>query len=268
MRWLPALRRIVVILLLAAVGWALLLFLVQDRLIFHPRAYAAGDEPPTGFIPVSFTTGDGPQTAWWVGSPAPRRWWVVFNGNGGVAWDWTGLPAVAADGETAFLVVDWPGYGASAGSPGRPAIQRAADGAIAAATARHGALPVPGVLGHSLGAAAACEFAARSPVRGIVLAAPFTSLKAMARGQVGWPWCEVLRHRWDNAARLEEIAVSASRPWLAIVHGDADGVIPIAMGRALAAAHPGWAAFIPMPGAPHDAVWGADPEGFAVLMRR
>ncbi|MFM2091041.1 MAG: hypothetical protein RLZZ127_1530 [Planctomycetota bacterium] len=268
MSWLRALRRIVVILLLAALGWALLLFLVQDRLIFHPRPYPAGVGPPAGFVPLPFTTDDGAQTAWWVGPAAPRRWWVVFNGNGSLAWDWSGLPDVAADGATGFLVVDWPGYGASAGSPGRASIQRAADGAIAAALARHGALPPPGVLGHSLGAAAACEFAARRPVSGIVLAAPFTSLKAMARRQVGWPWCEVLRHRWDNVERLAEIAASASRPWLAIAHGDADGVIPQAMGRALAAAHPGWAEFIPMPGAPHDAVWGADPDGFAALMRR
>jgi pimeloyl-ACP methyl ester carboxylesterase len=94
-----------------------------------------------------------------------------------------------------------------------------------------------GAVGHSLGAAAALQYAAKHPLRRLVLISPFTTMWAMAQRSVGWPLCELLTHRFDNPARLSEIAMRGLPP-TAIIHGDHDELIPLAMGRELAQAHP------------------------------
>jgi uncharacterized protein len=107
-------------------------------------------------------------------------------------------------------------------------------------------------LGHSLGAAAALQYAARHPLQRLVLISPFTTMRAMARRTAGWPLCEVLTHRFDNRARLAELAAGFLPP-TTIVHGDADGLIPLEMSRSLVAEFPGVILRV-IPGAGHNDV--------------
>jgi uncharacterized protein len=237
------------VLLLVWVGFVVLLVLVQERLLYHPRPLP-GDVPP-GVVAITRDTGDGTQRAWWrppVAGGAPRRLWVCTGGNGALAWDW--LPVVeAGDARDGFLLIDYPGYGGSAGSPTPAGIDAGVDAAVAAVQQEHPGAPLC-VLGHSLGCAPALRLAGRQAVQRIVLIAPFTSVVDMARRLVGWPACYLARHRWDNRAAL---AAVRGTPAVDVIHGDADQTIPVAMGEALAAGRAG-ARFHLVSGGGHDDV--------------
>jgi len=141
-----------------------------------------------------------------------------------------------------MLLIEFPGYGESAGSPSPASILDATNGAVAALRQRLGSLPPLGVLGHSLGCAAALQFAAQqaeagTPVNRVVLIAPFTRMLDMARQVVGWPFCHLLLHRFDNLRSLQMIFTHSS-PQIDVFHGVDDTLIPIAMSRAIVAEFP------------------------------
>jgi pimeloyl-ACP methyl ester carboxylesterase len=229
-------------LLAAALWW------FQDRLIYLPRPYLPAQLAglPANVTPLVVATAAGSQTGFYVSPRAPggppTRVWLMFSGNAAQALGWEAFAAGYPREREAFLLIDYPGYGACAGRPSPEAILASSE-ALVARLAEHLGTTVAGlepriaVLGHSLGCAAALQYAASHRVNGIVLVAPFTSMMAMARRTVGWPLCLVLTHRFDNRARLAEIA-AAGLPPTTIIHDDADEVVPLAMGRALAAEFP------------------------------
>lgn len=103
-----------------------------------------------------------------------------------------------------------------------------------------------------MGTGVALAFAARCPtITRVVLVALFTSLRAMAQRTVGWSLYLLMRGNFDNQARLDELAARTTPPPVLILHGERDSLIPPAMGRALAAAHPGFVHFESVAGADH-----------------
>ena len=104
--------------------------------------------------------------------------------------------------------------------------------------------------GHSLGAAIACDLAREIPPARLVLAAPFTSARAMAH-RVAIPgvtlfWRAVSRVAYDNVARVGALACPVS-----VVHGDCDAVVPVEMCRQVFAAARVRGALLIVPGASH-----------------
>lgn len=261
-RILKSMFRIIIATVLAMI---LLLLLFQHLLIYHPRPYNFDASARYPFlVPLPYTTAQGRQDAWYLPPsrlPAqpPRHLWVVFSGNGSLALDWVGFLDPPPDPTDGFLLIDYPGYGNCQGHPSPATIQASAEAAFAALA--ESLRTQPGVLEKdlnllcvSIGCGAGLNFAIRHPVDRIVLLAPFTSLRDMAQRTVGWPLCWVLLHNFDNRARLRELAARPNPPRVLILHGDADSLVPIAMGRQLASMFPRMITFEAVPGAGHNTV--------------
>jgi pimeloyl-ACP methyl ester carboxylesterase len=253
-RW----RRVLIAVLVVLALPVLALFIFQDRLVYFPQPYPP-DAMPKGFAAVRFTTGAGQQTAFMHRSAGkPARVWVMFGGNAALALDWVELVAAMRDPDAAVLLVDYPGYGACGGKPSPRAIGESAEAAFIAFAGELGESPLAlesrlHVLGHSLGAAAALQFAVNHSPERVVLVSPFTSLRDMARRSVGWPLCWLLKANFDNRARVRELAARPRPPKLEILHGEADEVIPMAMGRELAGLMPS-ATFRALPDMDHNSI--------------
>lgn len=248
------------------VGFAVLLYVFQDRLIYYPRRYL-GDAPGENWELLRSQTSFGWQTAFLARAGngpvyagfVPDQLWIVFSGNAATASEWEDFVQHYPDSQTAFLLVDYPGYGFSQGKPAPETIAVAARGAYDRMREKLGSgatahLPI-GLLGHSLGAAAGLELlqSISEPAQRIVLIAPFTSMSGMARRAVGWPLSLLLRHNFDNAARLRQLLERQPKPMITIFHGSNDEVIPVEMGRELARQFPA-AKFVEIPGEMHNSI--------------
>jgi pimeloyl-ACP methyl ester carboxylesterase len=200
------------------------------------------------------------------GSPTlpPRALWVLFHGNASLALEWLVHLPQGLKTSAGFLFVDYPGYGKCAGRSTRNAIIASFEAALQALQQQHPAVRPAlersfNVLGYSLGAAVALELAVRYPTQHVVLLAPFTSMQEIAADVVIWPITALLRERFDNLQALTTLAQRSAPPAVTIVHGDADEVVPVAMGRTLARSFPALVTYHELPGVTHSLLERAAP---------
>ncbi|MEX1024124.1 MAG: alpha/beta hydrolase [Planctomycetota bacterium] len=257
--WLLA--RVAAVILIVVVA---LLLLLQHQLIYRPRQMspetARARASALGMEVLEFTTGQGPQLAYHVPSAGSdlERLWLVFSGNAQIAFDWVEFCRHHAQPGRGFLLIDYPGFGASAGAPSPVRIADVARAALAEFRVRHPEPPRLAVFGNSLGGAAALAAAADLGIDRVVVAACFVDMLRMARRTVGWPLHQVLRHRFDNVASLEQLERRGAR--VTLLHGDRDGIIPVEQGRELAQRFPSVIEYIEIPSATHFDVLWREPE--------
>lgn len=243
--------------LLLPVALLLLPSLFQDRMVYFPRAYEPGMAVPAPLTRLRYRTGQGEQSAFWWPPAAgeARRVWLVFGGNASLALDWLPVLAALSDARDGFLLLDYPGFGDNEGRPSAAASQEGAEAAWAA-LARHLAVPPVALerrlalLGHSIGAAAALRFAQGHRPQRLVLVSPFTSLRAVAQYHYGAWVGPLVRNDYDNGAALAALAGTPA----VLIHGSADEVVPVAMGRELAQAH-ARLRYVEIPGARHNDIF-------------
>lgn len=260
-------KRLLRLVAIAALTPVIFLLGCQSRLIYHPAAY--GPEPQAMLreargVRLAFESSQGRQTAFYIpprDAPAglPQAIWVCFGGNAALALDWLHLTDVWDD-RFAYLLVDYPGYGQCEGNASPHSIRETGKAAVTALAAHLGATtadlqPRIAVLGHSLGCAAALMLAEDLDVCRGVLVSPFTTMTEMGRIVLGWPLCHLNLHRFDNRRPLARLA-RAEGARIVIFHGAQDEIIPVAMGRELAAACPGVAQFHEIAGAHHNDILG------------
>ncbi|MCB1519382.1 MAG: alpha/beta hydrolase [Hyphomicrobiaceae bacterium] len=186
-----------------------------------------------GVDEIELTTGDGETVlAWWAKARPGEPTLLYFHGNGGsLANRADRLRKYAETGRGVFMMT-YRGYGGSTGAPSERAnvadAKRAYDWLVGA-----GVDPEDIVLyGESIGSGVAVQVAADRRVAGVVLDAPYTSILDVAR--LHYPYLPsriFLRDRYDTMAHISRIGAP-----LLVVHGEADEVIPVEMGRAVHAA--------------------------------
>jgi len=252
--WLKPLFRWLLLLL----GVLLMLALFQHKLIYHPRSYPTGYQPwkTSSLELLRYQTAEGSQTAYYLPpeNNSVQRVWVLFGGNAGLALDWLGLLAQLSSAGVGFLLIDYPGYGACEGSASPETIRLSTREAVQAWKREFGLESQPSwaTLGHSLGAAAALQFAEDHPVGRIVLLAPFTSLADMVRHLFGGWLVPLLRHPFENRKPLQMVLERNPTPVILIAHGDRDEVVPVEMGRELAALNPKQIEYLEVPDTGHN----------------
>jgi len=182
---------------------------------------------------------------------------VFFHGNGdALVGKEPLLEAMAREGVGVYGV-EYPGYGAaSAYRPSEAAIYEDAEAALQRLATELGVPREHTVLmGHSLGTGVAVEMARRGFGARMILVAPFTSIPDVgARLVPAVPVRWILRDRFDSLSKAPGIKL----PTL-VVHGTADDVVPIELGRRLAAALPG-ARLLVMEGAGHGGGLVTEPQ--------
>ncbi len=260
--------RVLALLALIAVAPFALIAGCQSKLIYLPRPYAAGVTDAwrenTQGRPLDFTTTQGRQRAFLQGKlTAPRNLWIVCGGNGTVALDWADWLTQNAPAEDVWLLVDFPGYGDCEGRPSPQSIRESLRVVVPLAAESVGLTVEPGAsrlrfFGHSLGAAACLIAAADFDIREGVLVAPFTSTMEMSRRVTGLPLGFLVTHRYDNEARLDDL-VAHGPARIVILHGTADEVIPVEMGRKLAQHRGNAVRLVEIDGARHNDIAHAHP---------
>ena len=208
-----------------------LLALQERRLIFFPSRNLAAAPADFGLRAeeLSITAADGVSLhGWWIQGPGDRVL-IWYHGNAGNIGDrlhnarWF-VDRLGVD----VVLVDYRGYGRSRGTPDEDGVYL--DGlaiydAVAARSVRADDIVL---FGRSLGGAVAIETALLRPAGALVLESVFRSVPALAREHYWFVPSAVIRTRMDNESKIRRVQAATL-----LLHGDRDGIVPLAHGRRL-----------------------------------
>lgn len=239
-----------------ALGFPVLIYFLQERLIFFPQPLTADPlKANTGAAieEVTLVATDGASLHGWLmkasATQAPAPVLIYFGGNAEeVSW----LASTAGQyAGWSLLMMNYRGYGRSEGKPGEAelfadalqiydyAVRRAAGGRVA-------------LMGRSLGSGVAVYVAALRPVAGVILVSPYDSVESVAKGIYPFlPISLMLKHRFDSLSRAPGIKA----PLLCLV-ASGDRVIPRPHSERLYAAWGGPRQWREFRRADHDSIAG------------
>ena len=216
------------------------LFVFQRHLLYHP-----GHEVPQqsrAGVPEMAThhmsADDGvPLTGWYAPPASHRPILVFFHGNAGTIGDRGFKVRPFLDEGYGVLLAGYRGFSGNPGKPSEQGLYRDARAAVRFLSDRGVAAKQLVLYGESLGSGIAVHMAVElaeqgTPVGGVVLEAPYTSIPDVAATH--YPFVPVrflVWDRFDSASKIDRI-----RAPLLVVHGDSDPTIPIKFGRRLFAA--------------------------------
>jgi hypothetical protein len=235
---------------LASVALAFVMLTALVRSMIFPASGIRFPEPGAGepWRVVRYETVDGIRLAGaFFAPPSPDRPVVLyFHGNAEAAAQNLPLANELHTRGLGVFLAEYRGYGGLAGSPSEKGLY--ADGE--AALAELGRLGVPParvvLVGRSLGSGVAVELAMRHRVAAVVLISAYTSIVDMGRTVAGPLAPLVIRDRFDSLSKIARVASP-----IVLLHGTRDDVVPVTMGRRLAAARPG-VRWVEVPEATHN----------------
>lgn len=241
----------------AVLGLKVLVLVVEPRLAFMPPAGDVATPSDVGLPaePFESVTADGLRLRGWF-FPAQARGGrgpltiLFFHGNAENISHCLDLGLLTRPAGYNLALVDYRGYGGNRGQPSEAGLYRDGEAALRAVRGLRGVDPTRVVVwGRSIGAAVAVHLAAVSPAgtapagdqatppAGVILESPFTSVQDLLR-EGGHPFLLTLSRfgtfRFDSAAAIRRV-----RSPILVIHGTADEIAPIALGRRLYALAPG-----------------------------
>ena len=212
-----------------------LLFLLQRQIMF-PRGMIPQPAPSAQKIPglekIWLETESGKVESWLlppvsgsVTGPAPA---VIFgHGNGELIDFWPDDLERFTQLGIALLLVEYPGYGRSTGSPSQQSITEAFVAAYDVLTSRKDIDSTRIVLfGRSLGGGAVCALSVKRPSAALILMSTFTSARSFAKRYLVPSF--LVRDPLDNLAAVEKY-----KGPILVMHGRHDAVIPFSHGTTL-----------------------------------
>jgi len=211
------------------------LFAMQGSFIYPGAQDRVDAAPPQGqdVVLLKIDTSLGNVEAFFMPAPVGDRQQpvVIFgHGNGEVIDYWVSALHGFQQRGIGVLLVEYPGYGRSTGSPSERSIRAVLDAAYdrIAADPRVDRARILG-FGQSLGGGAICLLARDRPLRALILQSTFTSLDGLAVRYWAPPF--LLRDHYDNLSSVRNF-----RGPMLVIHGRNDEVVPWQQGRTLAAA--------------------------------
>ena len=232
--------------LVKILAWGLLayliyagLLLVFQRHVLFPR-YQIPDVPDpsipnTHFEKIWLKTGFGNTEAWFLSAhhkaPTEAKPVLIFaHGNAELIDFWPDEFSRFASHGIAVFLVEYPGYGRSAGHPSQKTITETFTAAYDYVVERSDVDPSRVILmGRSLGGGAVCALGSKRPCAAMILMSTFTSIKTFAKRFLVPP--ALVRDPFDNLA-----FVSTFNNPVLVIHGKQDDLIPLSHGLKLARA--------------------------------
>ena len=241
--------RVARICVLTLLGVTLYVRIFEKRLVYYPSKELVG-HPRLPYEDVFFRASDGVRLHGWF---MPRQHTgavvIVSHGNAGNISDRYEMGEyLTQELDVNVLMYDYRGYGMSEGEPSEEGTYSDIRGAYAYIRSRGYPPSMVFVFGQSLGTAIAIDLAAQETVGGIILEAPFTSVRALARHLTfGLPIDYLLTIRYDSLSKTDGI-----RAPVAVIHSRRDPVIPFALGMDLYQQLPGPKRFFEVQGEIHE----------------
>ncbi|MEO1543605.1 MAG: alpha/beta hydrolase [Pseudomonadota bacterium] len=244
--------------LTAAIVGGLLLALVWFGVPRLERAMMYAPDPTyvhpsdAGLINVEerrLQTADGHTVIAWFARAKPGEPTLLYiHGNAGTLADRAERIEKHQQAGRGVFIMSYRGYSGSTGSPSEK--HNVADAKLAYDVLRSEGLPAQDVIlyGESIGTGVAVQVASDKPVGGIILDAPYTSIVDVA--EVCYPRLPARALMRDRYETLELHLPKVSAP-VFVIHGEADDVIPVQMGRKVAAAAPAGGEIATFPEAGH-----------------
>ena len=230
---LHALLVVVLTVGLVYVGLVALLWRFQEHVVFQPPS-GVSQHSETAARRVQYRSADGVELFAYVVGDCHANTPVVlaFHGNADLArWFIPWATQLNRETNACVMIPELRGYDGVIGTPTYAGSSLDARAALAFAKNSLNASSHHFVyFGHSLGSAIASELATFDPPAALVLQSPFSSAREMSR-RLAVPWVTpvfrfISRVHFDTIARVRSLDAPVS-----VAHGDADGVIPVAMGR-------------------------------------
>ncbi len=198
-----------------------------------PTRVAPAEAGLSGVAEVELKTGDGETLIAWYAKAKPGQPTILyFHGNAGNAAGRAEKIETMRMGGAGVFYLNNRGYG---GSTGRPTEKdNVADAVTAYDYLRGAGVEAGGIVlyGESLGTGQATQLAGQRQVRAVVLEAPLTSTVDVGKRTYFFlPLGLLLSDQYRN---IEDVA-KVTAPLL-VLHGEQDGVIPVAMGKRVYAA--------------------------------
>jgi len=246
-----------------------ILFFMQRSMLYvrtteRPMLNIATLEPKREI--VCLNTPDGlPLRAWYFrASTAGAPVVLYLHGNAGDIGNHIPWAKFLIDAGYGVLALEYRGYGGNPGSPTEAGLYDDARSAFAFLKQQGIADSRVVLFGESLGTGIAVQMATEHDIGAMILRSPYTSIPDVAATQLWYfPVRWLVRDRFDSLSKIAGIHAP-----LMVFHGEADTLIPMALGRRLYDAAPGPKTWLAVPGAGHNDVQTRDAEHAVLVFLR